>query len=168
MGANVNSNSDMGTSVNSDEHGKKIQSLDSPSRSSSRKLSKREMSTTRSASPSESHQPLSSRQGSASSRSTRSGSSHRRKHRSSIDALPSWPDPDKYDPRSLFCFRLQNPIRKAVIACIEYPVKPGGSGMSWWDKTVLVVILLNTVTLMVSVCDFNAEHSTIYVACLAP
>jgi hypothetical protein len=49
-----------------------------------------------------------------------------------------WPDPNKYNERSFFLFTLNNPFRRTLIACIEWP---------WWDRTVLFVILINTVVL---------------------
>uniref|UniRef100_A0A7S1GW80 EF-hand domain-containing protein n=1 Tax=Hemiselmis andersenii TaxID=464988 RepID=A0A7S1GW80_HEMAN len=51
---------------------------------------------------------------------------------------PRWPDPSKYNARSLGFLTLQNPVRKAIIGAIEWP---------WWDRTVLFLILLNTVQL---------------------
>lgn len=68
-------------------------------------------------------------------KSTRSQGSRRSKGQ----GPPSWPDPNKYDRRSLCCLTLQNPIRQGLIFAIENP---------WWDRTVLVVILINTVTLI--------------------
>eukprot|EP00291_Cryptomonas_curvata_P015392 CAMPEP_0172151160 /NCGR_PEP_ID=MMETSP1050-20130122/65_1 /TAXON_ID=233186 /ORGANISM="Cryptomonas curvata, Strain CCAP979/52" /LENGTH=445 /DNA_ID=CAMNT_0012819215 /DNA_START=59 /DNA_END=1393 /DNA_ORIENTATION=- len=70
-------------------------------------------------------------------RSTRSqfSSSSRR-----IKGQPApWPDPYKYEARSLFCLTLQNPIRQGLIFAIENP---------WWDRIVLVIILINTVSLI--------------------
>lgn len=49
-----------------------------------------------------------------------------------------WPDPTKYNPRSLGFFSLQNPLRKFLIGAIEW---------RWWDRTVLMLILLNTLQL---------------------
>jgi hypothetical protein len=60
----------------------------------------------------------------------------RRKHQ--ID-LNVWPSPLKYNRRSLQILTLQNPIRRAFIAAIEWP---------WWDRTVLFVILVNTISLL--------------------
>jgi hypothetical protein len=51
----------------------------------------------------------------------------------------SWPDPYKYEARSLFCLTLQNPIRKCLIFAIEN---------RWWDRIVLGIILINTVSLI--------------------
>jgi hypothetical protein len=49
-----------------------------------------------------------------------------------------WPDPYKYNERSFFLFTLNNTFRRTLISCIEWP---------WWDRTVLFVILINTVVL---------------------
>lgn len=48
----------------------------------------------------------------------------------------AWPDPRKYNPRSLYTFRLENVVRKGAIACIEN---------KWWDRVVLSLIMLNTI-----------------------
>ena len=57
------------------------------------------------------------------------------------DGLPLklWPDPDKYVQRSLLCFSLKNPIRRALIAAIERPI---------WDKCVLFMISFNACALL--------------------
>jgi hypothetical protein len=52
---------------------------------------------------------------------------------------PTWPSPDKYNRRSLLLFTLESPVRKFFIAAIEWP---------WWDRTVLVVIMMNTLILL--------------------
>ena len=64
-----------------------------------------------------------------------------RRHLEFEDAIPLkiWPDPEKYNHRSLMLFTLQNPIRRAIIAAIEYP---------WWDRTVLLVISFNACALL--------------------
>ena len=49
-----------------------------------------------------------------------------------------WPDPNKYNERSFFFFTLNHSFRRTLISCIEWP---------WWDRTVLFVILINTVVL---------------------
>ena len=49
-----------------------------------------------------------------------------------------WPDPRKYNARSLMLFTLDNRARRAAIASIEW---------RWWDRGVLVLIFLNTVQL---------------------
>lgn len=64
---------------------------------------------------------------------SRPGSKHGKAQRQ------TWPSPDKYNQRSLLVFSLDNPIRKFFIAAIEWP---------WWDRTVLLVILVNTLTLL--------------------
>jgi hypothetical protein len=48
----------------------------------------------------------------------------------------AWPDPRKYNPRSLYTLRLDNFVRKGAIACIEN---------KWWDRVVLSLIMLNTI-----------------------
>ena len=54
-----------------------------------------------------------------------------------------WPDERKYNPRSLFLFTLQNPVRQIVINWIEW---------KYWDSKVIVIIMLNTVTLAMFDC----------------
>ena len=49
-----------------------------------------------------------------------------------------FPDPHRYNARSLYLFTLQNPIRRALIRAIEW---------KWWDRIVLLLIFLNTVQL---------------------
>jgi hypothetical protein len=49
-----------------------------------------------------------------------------------------FPDPRRYNERSLFLFQLQNPLRKLLIRAIEWP---------WWDRGVLALIFLNTLQL---------------------
>ncbi|KAJ1482877.1 hypothetical protein T484DRAFT_2627850 [Baffinella frigidus] len=49
-----------------------------------------------------------------------------------------FPDPHRYNARSLYCFKLQNPLRKFLIRAIEW---------KWWDRTVLILIFLNTLQL---------------------
>ena len=46
-----------------------------------------------------------------------------------------WPDPKKYNAKTEFCLTLHNPVRRAAIKAIEWPM---------WDKGVLFLILLNT------------------------
>jgi hypothetical protein len=59
-----------------------------------------------------------------------------RKHLSSEgDDIESWPNPRKYNHRSLLLFSLKSPFRRALIAAIEWP---------WWDRIVLVVIMINS------------------------
>jgi hypothetical protein len=52
----------------------------------------------------------------------------------------SWPDPNKYNPRSLGFLHLDNSLRKLCILGIEW---------KWWDRIVLGVILLNTIQLAI-------------------
>lgn len=75
-----------------------------------------------------------------SGRSRQSVASARAKRRARLSAerIHSWPDAMIYNPRSLYCLRLRNPIRMICIACIEW---------KWWDRIVLFFILLNTVQL---------------------
>lgn len=75
-----------------------------------------------------------------SGRSRQSVASARAKRRARLSAemIHSWPDAMIYNPRSLYCLRLRNPIRMICIACIEW---------KWWDRIVLFLILLNTVQL---------------------
>jgi hypothetical protein len=54
-----------------------------------------------------------------------------------------WPDERKYNPRSLFLFTLQNPVRRIVIKWIEW---------KHWDSKVIGIIMLNTVTLAMFDC----------------
>ena len=54
-----------------------------------------------------------------------------------------WPDERKYNPRSLFLFTLQNPVRQMVIKWIEW---------KHWDSKVIGIIMLNTVTLAMFDC----------------
>eukprot|EP00960_Hanusia_phi_P034619 751196-Hanusia_phi.AAC.1 len=49
-----------------------------------------------------------------------------------------WPDPHKYNPRSLYMFTLDNKFRRLLIRGIEW---------KWWDRTVLFLIFLNTIQL---------------------
>jgi hypothetical protein len=58
--------------------------------------------------------------------------------RRSID-INEWPSPSKYNRRSLLILTLQNPVRRAFIAAIEWP---------WWDRIVLFVIVVNTISLL--------------------
>jgi len=51
---------------------------------------------------------------------------------------PPWPDPKKYNKLSLMLLTLENPMRRAAIRGIEW---------QWWDRSVLVLILLNTIQL---------------------
>jgi hypothetical protein len=51
----------------------------------------------------------------------------------------SWPDPCKYEARTLYILTLQNPIRQGLIFAIENPL---------WDRIVLLIILINTVSLI--------------------
>ena len=50
-----------------------------------------------------------------------------------------WPSVHDYEALSLGVFTLRNPLRKFCIACIEWP---------WWDKGVLLLIVVNTIQLM--------------------
>jgi hypothetical protein len=52
----------------------------------------------------------------------------------------SWPDPRKYNERSLGYFLLDHPLRRGCIWCIEW---------KWWDRIVLGVIFLNTIQLAI-------------------
>jgi hypothetical protein len=70
--------------------------------------------------------------------SVRSGISSSRQSKKGLrkeEEVHSWPDPRKYNPRSLLLFSLQNPFRRAFIAAIEWP---------WWDRIVLGVIMINS------------------------
>lgn len=49
-----------------------------------------------------------------------------------------WPNPNKYNVSTEFCQRLNNPMRRIAIRCIEWPM---------WDKCVLFLILINTIQL---------------------
>lgn len=75
--------------------------------------------------------------------SGRSGRSLRNSHRAHMEKKkmmmePLWPDPMKYNPRSLFLMKLTNPLRRMCIRGIEWP---------WWDRVVLLLIFLNTLQL---------------------
>jgi hypothetical protein len=77
------------------------------------------------------------------SRSGRSKKSSRSRFSSSSRRLQgqpaSWPDPCKYEARTLYILTLQNPIRQGLIFAIENPL---------WDRIVLLIILINTVSLI--------------------
>lgn len=64
--------------------------------------------------------------------------SHKEHRKSEELQEESWPDPTKYNQRSLFILSLKNPLRRFLIASIEW---------KWWDRTVLLLILLNTLQL---------------------
>ncbi len=76
--------------------------------------------------------PASSREGSVRDDSSISSSRKRALRSTEPDR---WPNPRKYNKRSLLLFRLESPFRKALIAAIEWP---------WWDRIVLFVILINS------------------------
>jgi hypothetical protein len=63
---------------------------------------------------------------------------HKEKKQSDEVHEEMWPDPSKYNHRSLFTLTLKNPVRRFLIASIEW---------KWWDRTVLLLILLNTLQL---------------------
>ena len=63
-------------------------------------------------------------------------SQKRRKQKESLANV--WPDPHKYNPRSLYMFTLDSKVRRLLIRGIEW---------KWWDRTVLFLILLNTIQL---------------------
>jgi len=54
-------------------------------------------------------------------------------------ANQKWPDDEKYQARSLFLFTLQSPARQTMIRWVEW---------KWWDRIVLMIILLNTIQLL--------------------
>jgi hypothetical protein len=54
-----------------------------------------------------------------------------------------WPNPHKYNSRSLYLFDLKHPVRRLAIAGIEYRFR----GVNVWETTVLALILLNTLQL---------------------
>jgi hypothetical protein len=84
-------------------------------------------------------------QSQSSAKSTQSALSERRRKKKEAENAPRpWPDDRKYNPRSLFLFTLQNPIRRAAIHAIEW--------RGFWDKKVLVIIMLNTATLAMFDC----------------
>ena len=90
---------------------------------------------------------------SGTSRSSKTSLSERRRRKKELALLAEnaprpWPDPDVYELRSLFCMTLRNPIRRAAIAAIEWPKR----GSSFWDKKVLFVIGLNTITMAMYDC----------------
>ena len=62
-----------------------------------------------------------------------------RKKQTLLDSGPPlWPDPQKYNTLSLMLLTLENPMRRAAIRGIEW---------QWWDRSVLGLILLNTIQL---------------------
>ena len=63
---------------------------------------------------------------------------HKERNHSDEVQEEMWPDPTKYNHRSLFLLTLKNPARRFLIASIEW---------KWWDRTVLLLILLNTLQL---------------------
>jgi len=72
----------------------------------------------------------------SSAKSTQSALSDRRRRKALADSAPRpWPDDRLYNKRSLFLFNLQSPVRQIAIRMIEWP---------WWDRKVLIVILMNT------------------------
>jgi len=75
----------------------------------------------------------------SSAKSTQSTLSELRRRKALAEAAPRpWPDDRLYNKRSLFLYNLQSPVRQMAIRMIEWP---------WWDRKVLIVILMNTCTL---------------------
>jgi hypothetical protein len=89
----------------------------------------------------------SDRRSQASGRSTASSVLRKRQLNKAAEANAPrpWPDDREYNPRAFFLFTLQHPIRQTAIRCIEWGKKPGSR--FGWDKKVLIMILLNTITL---------------------
>lgn len=102
----------------------------------------------------------------SSMKSTQSALTERRRRKAAEAAKPRpWPDDRKYNPRSLFLFTLQNPIRQTAIRCIEWP---------GWDRKVIIIIMINTVCLAMydpfdvesmRACDPDVPLSVPYLYC---